>query len=235
MVALDTRMSASRLNRDIALKQFLLLLQWLRAVLLQDCALLYARYPMCPIFRFAPFTFPSFVTFSANATAVVTTAEETARLAFHNLPDYMARSMRGYASDLQMRQEQNHSKVCEELRELREQNVRLELLLSNKGLRKGSKAKNSLSPSLFRVLLVRSTHFLNSIASPTCCSTTTSAAIAHCGAVYAPGSAYCAHCWPSSAITTSSLHHHQLHRFTICTHHGQHILFLTSPTTAAGS
>jgi hypothetical protein len=118
MAALDTRMSASQLNRDIALKQFLLLLQWLRVVLLQDCALLYARYPMCPIFRFAPFTFPSFVTFSANAAAVVTTAEETAWLAFHNLPDHMARSMCGYATDLQMRQEQNHSKVCEELQEL---------------------------------------------------------------------------------------------------------------------
>jgi hypothetical protein len=148
MAALETRMSASRLNRDIALKQFLVLLQWLRVVLLQDCALLYARYPMCPIFRFAPFTFPSFATFSANATAVVTAAEETARLAFHNLPDHMARSMRGYATDLQMKQEQNHSKVCDELRELREQNARLELLLSNKGSRKSSKAKNGLSPSL---------------------------------------------------------------------------------------
>lgn len=115
MAALETRMSASRLNRDIALKQFLVLLQWLRVVLLQDCALLYARYPMCHIFRFAPFTFPSFATFSANATAVVTAAEETARLAFHNLPDHMARSMRGYATDLQMKQEQNHSKVCDEL------------------------------------------------------------------------------------------------------------------------
>jgi hypothetical protein len=148
MAALETRMGVSRLNRDIALKQFLTLLQWLRVVLLQDCALLYAQYPMCPIFRFAPFTFPSFATFSANATAVVTTAEETARLAFRNLPDHMARSMRGYATDLQMKQEQNHSKVCDELRELREQNTRLELLLSNKGLRKSGRAKNGLSPSV---------------------------------------------------------------------------------------
>ncbi|KIM85928.1 hypothetical protein PILCRDRAFT_86658 [Piloderma croceum F 1598] len=33
----------------------------------------------------------------SNATAVVTAAEETAQLAFHNLLDHMAQSMRGYA------------------------------------------------------------------------------------------------------------------------------------------
>jgi Centromere DNA-binding protein complex CBF3 subunit, domain 2 len=124
-------MSQSCLNRDIALKQFLKLLQWLRVVLVQDAAVLYSRYPTCPIFRFAPFTYPSFTTFSANAAALIVAAEEKARLAFHNLPDHMARSMRGYATDLQMMQEQNHNKVCERLHELQEQNVRLELLLSN--------------------------------------------------------------------------------------------------------
>src|SRR5882762_4614852 len=108
----------------------------------------------------------------------------------------MARSMRGYATDLQMKQEQNHSKVCDELRELREQNVRLELLLSNKGLRKSGRAKNGLSPHLFCILLC-AVHSLNqflSIASPACRSTTTSAAIAHRTAVYTPGSAYCSCC-----------------------------------------
>ena len=50
----------------------------------------------------------------------------------------MARSMCGYATDLQMKQEQNHSKLCDKLWELREQTARLELLL---GTSKGSKHK----------------------------------------------------------------------------------------------
>ena len=42
LVALEACMAQSCLNRDIALWQFLTLLQWLRVVLVQDCALLYA-------------------------------------------------------------------------------------------------------------------------------------------------------------------------------------------------
>jgi len=46
--------------------------------------------------------------------------------------------MHGYATDLQMKQEQNHSKLCDELWELWEQTAHLELLL---GTSKGSKHK----------------------------------------------------------------------------------------------
>jgi hypothetical protein len=138
LAALDVRVMQSRCNQDIALQQFLKLLQWLRLVLVQDCALLHAKYPLCPIFRFAPFTFPSFTAFSANAAALVAAAEEKARLAFHTLPDHMARSMRGYAADLHMKQELNHGKLWDELQKLQEQNARLERLL---GASKGSKHK----------------------------------------------------------------------------------------------
>jgi Centromere DNA-binding protein complex CBF3 subunit, domain 2 len=151
LAGLEDRMARSRLNRDIALKKFLILLQWLRLVLVQDCALLYARYPDCPIFRFAPFTFSSFKTFSANAAALVAAAEEKARLAFHNLPDHMAQSMRGYATDLQMKQEQNHAKLSQELQELR---TYLEPLLSASA---GSKHR---VPSEFCLIWVLSCHKL---------------------------------------------------------------------------
>ena len=134
-------MSESRPSRDIALKQFLRLLVWLRMVLIQDCAMLYAQFPSCPIFNFAPFTYLSFITFSHNAAAVIATAEENARLAFHNLPDHMARSMHGYAADLQMKQDQNHIKICEELQKLQEQNARLELTLAMRGPRTKGKVK----------------------------------------------------------------------------------------------
>ncbi len=149
LVALEARMAQSRLNRDIALQQFLTLLQWLRIVLVQDCALLYTRHPTCPIFSFPPFTFPTFIAFSANATALVTATEEEARLAFHNLPDHMARSMRGYATDLQMKQEQNHSRLCDRLQELQEQTARLELLLgASKGSKRGKSRFTRLDPQL---------------------------------------------------------------------------------------
>jgi Centromere DNA-binding protein complex CBF3 subunit, domain 2 len=146
-------MSQSCLNRDIALKQFLKLLQWLRVVLVQDAAVLYSRYPTCPIFHFAPFTYPSFTTFSANAAALIVAAEEKACLVFHNLPDHMARSMRGYATDLQMMQEQNHNKVCERLRELQEQNVCLELLLRNSTGSKRKKKKGMSHIGLSHLIL----------------------------------------------------------------------------------
>jgi hypothetical protein len=96
----------------------------------QDCALGYAQYPHCPIFKFAPFTFPSFTAFSANAVALVAAAEEKARLAFHNLPDHIAQSMHGYATDLNMKQELNFSKLSADVQELKEQNAHLQLLVS---------------------------------------------------------------------------------------------------------
>jgi hypothetical protein len=137
--ALNQHVAHSHLNQDIALRQFLKLLQWLRVVLVQDCALLYAQYPHCPIFKFVPFTFPSFTAFSANAVALVTAAEEKARLAFHNLPDHIAQSMRGYATDLQMRQELHLGKLSAEIQELKEQTAHLQLLLSASS--KGSKRR----------------------------------------------------------------------------------------------
>jgi hypothetical protein len=138
LTALEVCVAQSRCNQDIALRQFLKLLQWLRLVLVQDCALLHSKYPQCPIFHIAPFTFPSFTAFSANAAALVAAAEEKARLAFHTLPDHVARSMRGYAADLQMKQELNHSKLWDELQKLREENAHLVQLL---GASKGSKHK----------------------------------------------------------------------------------------------
>ena len=137
--ALDQRVAQLRCNQDIALRQFLKLLQWLRIVLVQDCALLHAHHPHCPIFKFAPFTFPSFTAFSANAAALVTAAEEKARLAFHNLPDHMAQSMRGYATDLQMRQELIFRKLSAEIQELKEQNA--QLMLSFSASSRGSKRR----------------------------------------------------------------------------------------------
>ena len=127
--ALDKCVVQSYCNKDFALQQFLQLLQWRHLVLVQDCALLHAQYPQCPMFCFAPFTFPSFTAFSANAVALVAAVEEKAQLAFHTLPEHMARSMCGYATDLQMKQELNHSMLQDQLQELQRQTAHLTLLI----------------------------------------------------------------------------------------------------------
>ena len=131
-------MAESFYNQDFSLRQFLMLMQWLHVVLVQDCALLYAQHPHFPIFCFEPFTFSSFTAFSANAVALVADAEEKVRLAFHSLPEHMAWSMHGYATDLQMKQELNHSKLQDQLQDLQRQTAHLALLIGNS---KGSKAR----------------------------------------------------------------------------------------------
>jgi len=127
--ALEARTSSSKLSRDIALKQFLRLLAWLRVVVLQDCALIYAKHPECPLFRFAPFTYLSFKMFSANATANLAAAEEKARLTFQNLPDHVAQSMQGYTTNLHIDQQQNHKEILQQISNLQESNAQLQLMV----------------------------------------------------------------------------------------------------------
>jgi hypothetical protein len=98
-------------------------------VLFQDCAIIYAKHPECSLFRFAPFTYPSFQEFSAKAVANLAAAEEKARLAFYNLPDHMARSLQGYATNLRFDQQQNHEEILRQMEDLRAHNARLELML----------------------------------------------------------------------------------------------------------
>ncbi|KAF8271490.1 hypothetical protein EI94DRAFT_1698201 [Lactarius quietus] len=62
--ALKGWVAQSCLNQDIALQQFLELLQWLCVMLVQDCAML-------QIFHFKPFTFSSFIALSADAVALM--------------------------------------------------------------------------------------------------------------------------------------------------------------------
>ncbi|KAF8261102.1 hypothetical protein EI94DRAFT_1810775 [Lactarius quietus] len=78
LTVLNGHVAQSHCNQDIALQQFLKLLQWLHVILVQDCTLLYAKYPDSPIFHYAPFKLPSFTAFSANATAIVGAAWEEA-------------------------------------------------------------------------------------------------------------------------------------------------------------
>ncbi|KAH9178186.1 hypothetical protein EDB89DRAFT_1151070 [Lactarius sanguifluus] len=91
-------------SADIALKQFLRLLVWLRRVLLQDCAILFAKYPSCAMFRYPPFNDPAFRQFASSAQSAVDQAEEEVRHAFKDLPERVAATFRGLATDIKMDQ-----------------------------------------------------------------------------------------------------------------------------------
>lgn len=94
-VALLSREHSSRLAKDIALRKFLATMAWFRRVLIQDMAVLFTLNPHAPIFKFAPFNSTPFRQFAATSTAAIDAAEETARLAFQNLPQHLVASLHG--------------------------------------------------------------------------------------------------------------------------------------------
>lgn len=102
LAALDVRQRSNRFAKDIALKNFLELLVWLRRVLLQDAAVLYTRYPNAVVFRYPPFSSSNFHTFAITSTARIRESEEQARLAFMNLPDRMITSLRGAVTGMSL-------------------------------------------------------------------------------------------------------------------------------------
>jgi hypothetical protein len=93
--ALLKREHGNRFAKDIALRQFLNTLAWFRRILIQDMAVLFTQNPHAPIFKVAPFDSPVFREFASNSAAAIHAAEETARLAFQNLPEHLVASMRG--------------------------------------------------------------------------------------------------------------------------------------------
>ncbi|KAN0134511.1 hypothetical protein V8E53_007657 [Lactarius tabidus] len=68
------------------------------------CAILCAKYPSCPMFCHPPFDSPSFRQFASSSLSVVDQAKEEARHALKNLPDNIAATFRGLATDMKMDQ-----------------------------------------------------------------------------------------------------------------------------------
>jgi hypothetical protein len=79
---------------DMALKQFLQLLIWLRRVLLQDAAVLFSHNSSYSIFQHSIFPTVAFHNFAASSQLVLRKAEEEARLSFENLPDRLVKGFR---------------------------------------------------------------------------------------------------------------------------------------------
>lgn len=84
-----------RLATDICLKNFLALLVKLRRVLLQDAAVLYAKYPGCAVFGHAPFNMEEFRVFSGMSASIIEEAEQKSQLEWPGLPDTLQSALRG--------------------------------------------------------------------------------------------------------------------------------------------
>ena len=63
---------------NYSLKNFLTLLLELRTILLQDAAVLRAKYPDLHLWKYAPFNSPAFLDFSQASTLIIETAEAEA-------------------------------------------------------------------------------------------------------------------------------------------------------------
>jgi hypothetical protein len=141
--ALRAREKQNHYARDIALKQFLRLLLWLRRVLLQDAALLFVNNPHADMFKYAPFNTPSFRQFALGSTAAIDAAEEQARVTLLNLPQEMAHSMHSVVANNSLEMQRLHAEHCSELQGMREEVTHMRgaidiLLGSKRGRRRGT-------------------------------------------------------------------------------------------------
>ncbi len=91
--------------QDIALRQFLHLLVWLRRVLLQDVAMLFSQKPACPVFQFPLFHSTSFRSFAEHSQKIVAQAIEDTHLNAQNLPDQFVASVQGAMASVQLNQD----------------------------------------------------------------------------------------------------------------------------------
>jgi len=139
--------------KDIALAQFLGLLQWMWQVLLQDAALLYARSPLCGIFRYPLFNSPLFQLFAAASSSVIANAEEQSQLTLHNLPANLVSSIHGLLTGIAMEREQereaNLAQWCNLWDQLGALQGVVETLAGARGTRRKGQISEWLLPMVF--------------------------------------------------------------------------------------
>lgn len=102
--------------KDISLRKFLELLVWFWTVILQDCAALYIKDTTLGLWDYAPFNKLSFRQFAKESIRIVSSAEEAAALAVHNLPEHISNSITGALAHNSMQQQQLQCNLvsCEE-------------------------------------------------------------------------------------------------------------------------
>lgn len=127
--ALLEREQENHFARDIALRQYLTTMVWLRRVLIQDAAVLFTQNLLAVIFTHGPFRSQSFRDFAAASTAAIDAAKETARLAFQNLPQHLVASMQGLLATQQLSFERERQNYQAEMLALRGQMGKMGALL----------------------------------------------------------------------------------------------------------
>jgi len=128
---------------DIALRQFLRLLIWLRLVLMQDAAVLFMQHPSCPIFQFPPFNSSAFRDYAATSTTRIAEVEEQARLAFANLPEHMVISLRGAVANMSLDQKRERDKSKAQWNYMQEQMLHMRGIVEQLASSKSSRRKGN--------------------------------------------------------------------------------------------
>ncbi|KAF5385999.1 hypothetical protein D9615_002501 [Tricholomella constricta] len=125
LAALDERIRIlGNVATDVTLRSFLNFLQILRRIILQDAAVLFVKFPDCPLWRQAPFNRTEFREFAGTASVIIHRAEEEARHRLKDLPESVAASFRGMVMTSKMHQEQTRE-------EIHDDNARLSEKLQN--------------------------------------------------------------------------------------------------------
>ncbi|KAF9063616.1 hypothetical protein BDP27DRAFT_1367866 [Rhodocollybia butyracea] len=139
---------------DYSLDQFLNLLVYLRSVLLQDAALIFAEFPACHVFTFAPFNSSVFQDWAQNSRAIVDSAEAEAREAFKNIPTNLISSLRGILVTERIESERRHQSLHQELLSA----VSLNVLPATKNKSRKRKRKISTTEPLAANINTSNTH-----------------------------------------------------------------------------
>ena len=104
LVALNVHTHNNRCSKDIALRQFLKLLVWLRTVLLRDAAILHSLYPHSWLFSHWPFNTKLFREFTTSSVAIIAHAKYEAHLAYENMPEHLVAGLHGSYAELWLEQ-----------------------------------------------------------------------------------------------------------------------------------
>ena len=160
------RVQDNPLANDMALKQFLQLLLWLRRVLIQDAAVLFSHDSTYSIFQHSIFKtaafhrfavafnlcllrLKAFYRFAATSQPIIAEAEEKARLALKNLPDTLVRTLRGILADTKIQQEQDREEHRQQLTAIYKQFGQVERFMEKLAGSKGHGLKSGKFNQLY--------------------------------------------------------------------------------------
>ena len=127
---MEDRVCHNRYTEDYALWHFLHLLIFLRKVIIQDAALLFALCSDANIWTYFSFSDPQFHAFAASAPLVIRQAEEKARQAFRHVPDYLANGIRTVTTGIMVDQRQFHGRTQGQLEQMDNRMVKLEEMIT---------------------------------------------------------------------------------------------------------